>query len=259
MLENLLLVLFRHHFTSIAVRFVYIQDEQQPINKAEVHPFNIIELANKIVAEGKRKVSEKFKTFKTNLNYELSKFNHINEKKIEIVNKAIESLNLTYDYSIFGNSSTKLKKHIAEILKSAMRPEGEFFIIWKHQIENQVTFVTGLLLEIKKEQYLRKLAEELASKPEEQEKIEWLGLASEFGLLINELEKAGYIRKSAHKRVSIKDSWSRTAKLLFKTFSVPNQTRDGETSEENLRKEISAPSLSDKGHGFFKITRKNHK
>jgi hypothetical protein len=238
---------------------IYIQDEQQPFNEVEIHPINIAELLNKIIAEGKHKVSEKFKAFKSNLNYKLSRFDHIPEKKIEIINKAIESLNLTYEFSSYASSSSRLKKYIAESLKSVIHQDGEYFVLWKHQIEIQVTFVTSLLMEIKKEQYLLKLADELASKPDEEEKIEWLGLASEFGLLINELEKKGYIKKSSHKRVSNKDSWSRTAKLLFETFKVPNQTRDGETSEENLRKEISAPSLTDKEHGFFKITRENHK
>jgi len=65
------------------------------------------------------------------------------------------------------------------------------------------------------------------------------------------------MKKAGHKRGKQKDSWAHTAELLYRAFFIPNLAKDGETSLDNLRKEISNPSLSDKEHGFIKITRPN--
>ena len=168
-------------------------------------------------------------------------------------------MSLTYNSSKTVQNNNKLKSEIVESLKSVLHYEGIESVIWEHQYDNQISNNAALLLELKKEKYLSILIEKYGSKPAVGEKIQWLGQASEFGLLINELEKNGYIKKSQHKRASAKETWAGTAKLLHAAFSIPNLTRDGETSEDNLRKEISSPTLSDKEHGFFQIKRMNHK
>ena len=208
----------------------------------------------KMIPEAKKEVSAQFKSYpgkvKTDLEYEIDD----DESKLR---RFLYFENKNYDKYLNIKEFRKAKAQLLDHFIKTKEIYDDALIFNQHGYNCQRQRIVEQLLVLQKIKYLKDLLLKAESinpgKPKE--KIQWLGTPSEFGLLFNELEKNGYIKKARHKRQKNNDSWSQTAALLFDAFSVPNQARDGETSEENLRQELSNPSISDKAHGFIKITR----
>lgn len=227
---------------------VYLEDIKSPFTQDE--------LANKIYVEGKAKVKNLFQTYKKGMDYELSQPHLSNENKLKLITAEIEKLGLTYENLKLGKSPTKLKQHLIESFEMILDSLGER-ILPMRQLDIHIGIVSNTLLALKKNEYLKIEIEKYAQKPEKGEKIDWRGTPTEFGLLINQLEKAGYIKLVGNEKRPDKDSWRRTAQLLFDGFSIPNLQRNGETSLEYLYKVIKNPPMTDIDSGYFKITRKN--
>lgn len=216
------------------------------------------ELADKIYDEGKTKVKNLFQAYKTEMDYNLSQPHLAIEKKQKLITDEIEKLGLTKEMLTLAKSPTKQKRLLIESLEMILGSLGERKLPMR-QFDIHTSTVSYTLATLKKSEYLKKEFEKYDQIPEIGEKIKWLGTSSEFGLLINELTVAGYLENADHKRDKNKKSWLGTAKLLFNAFHVPDLSRMGETSIENISNEIRDPSISNKEAGFFKITRRNRK
>ncbi|MBK9357027.1 MAG: hypothetical protein IPN08_06505 [Bacteroidales bacterium] len=221
-------------------------------------PVTMDELTDKLMGDGRKRANELYKAYKNEINYKVTQPFHNNEDKINLIKEEIKELNLTYQRHKEIQSPINIKAELINGLERSFSMRSER-ILYKHQYENHLLIVANSYLTLKKEKFLKVKSDELKGKPEKGEKIEWLGTASEFGLLINELENAGYLKIADHKRNKNRTSWLRTATLLFNAFHVPDLSRNGETSVQNINNEISKPSISNKEAGFFKITRTNRK
>jgi len=214
------------------------------------------ELANKIYVEGKAKVKNLFQIYKKEMDYKLSQPHLSNENKLRLITDEIEKLGLTYENFKLGKSPSKLKYHLIESFELVLGTLGER-ILPMRQLDIHIGIVSNTLLVLRKNEYLKTEFEKYAQKPEKGQKIDWGGTTTEFGLLINQLVKAGYIKLVDNKKLPNKDSWRRTAQLLFDSFSIPNLQRDGETSFEYFYKAIMNPPMTDMDSAYFRITRKN--
>lgn len=211
------------------------------------------EALTKMIPEAKKEASAQFKSYpgevKIELEFEI-------DDDVTKLTRFLYFENKNYDKILNIKDLGKAKAYLLDLFTKTKEIYDNDLNFNQDGYEAQRHGIVKQLLVLKKIKYLKELLSKAQStnpaKPKE--KIQWLGTPSEFGLLFNELIKAGYIKKASHKRQKIKDSWTQTAALFFGAFSVTNQTRDGETTEENLRKEISQPTISDKEHGFFKIT-----
>jgi hypothetical protein len=216
------------------------------------------ELANKIYDEGKTKVKNLFKAYKNEMDYTLSQPHLSNENKLKLIADEIEKLGLTFKVLKLSKSPVQQKQFLIESFEMVLGSLGER-VLPMHQFNIHTGIVSNNLLKLKKNEYLSTEFEKYVQKPEKGEKIEWHGTATEFGLFVNEFVKAGYIKLAGNKKQPDKDSWNRTAQLLFDTFSVLNLQRDGETSPEYICKVIKKPPMTDIESGFFKITRLNRR
>jgi hypothetical protein len=216
------------------------------------------ELAEKIYTVGKSKVRSLFQTYKNEMDFRLSQPHLSIDNKLELITDEIEKLCLTDKKLKLAKSPMQQKRQLIESLEMVLSSIGKR-ILPPHQFEIHTGMVSNSLLTLKKNAYLKAEFEMYVKKPETGEKINWLGTPSEFGLLINELVKAGYLEIAEHKRNKNKKSFLRTANLLYNAFHIPDVSRKGETTPGNINNEISKPSISNKEAGFFKITRMNRK
>jgi hypothetical protein len=237
---------------------IYLQDENVKSMQNENQPVNIGELADRIIAEGKKLAGSLFKAYKNQISFNVSR-PHINlDKKIDIAAIELDELDKNYNWQKSLKKPEKLRADVIENVISALEKEAEKEILWKYRYDIQVSRVAEILCLPKKRRYLVKLIEESIQTPELGEKIIFLGTAAKFGSIFNEFIKNRYFLLVRDKRGLGKASWRRTASILQSIFYVPNLAGDGETSAENLYKEIKSPSLKD-GSKFFTIHQKNRK
>jgi hypothetical protein len=208
----------------------------------------------KMMHQAKKDATAQFKSYpgtvKIGLEYETDDAETILTRLLNVENR-------NYDKYLNIKAFRRAKTHLLDLFIRTKEIYDDTMNFNQHGYDAQLQKIVDQLLVLKKINYLKDQLSKVEStkigKPKE--KIQWLGTPSEFGFLFNELERAGYIKKANHKRQKNIASWSQTSTLLFDAFSVPNQAKDGETSEENLRKELSTPSITSRETGFIKITR----
>jgi hypothetical protein len=240
-------------------KLIYVEDSHEPKVRDDNSPITLEELADRIIAEGKKLAEKQFKEYKKEFNFSLSRPHIDYEKKHAMVSEALDALYLNSKFKKALKNQSNLKAQVMRSIEQVLDKEGKKEILWKYRYEIQVAGFANILNLPKKVKYLEGLIEEASQKPEPGEKLIWAGKPSEFGWFFNQLINAGYLKLAQHKRSHAKGSYLNTAQLLRNAFYISNQEGDGETSLQNLCNEITTPSLSDKEHGFFRIARKSNK
>lgn len=214
---------------------------------------------NKIFKAAQPLAKKEFKNYPKQIQNELE-LNLEKDREHVLLNK-FNTIKHEYQPGWNVRNIRECKKSLADFYISHHRIYREDFSFEAEEYEAQITMVKDQFLRLMKMDFLKEQLKNYEEEPVEKydniQKIKWLGSPSEFGVLIHELEKNGYIEKPLHKRDKTKTSWAGLAKLCSRHFFVPNQDRSGETSEENIRQEITDPSSKSRDVYFFKITRTN--
>jgi hypothetical protein len=228
---------------------VMLEDEKAPIT--------IDELADRMMAEGRKKSAKLFTDYKNEIVFKLSQSILGNEDKLKMINEEIIKLGLTFKRLKDLKSPVKIKQDEIEGLERVFGQRGER-ALYKHQYEIHLSAVASSFLTLKKKKYLDELAKELADlveeyndRPKKGEKIKFLGTPAQFAYMITSL-----MDKDLFEKVSLRSegkSLRKIAKILYDTIYISDSTGTGETSFDNFYKEFRANSLTPAGREWITI------
>lgn len=209
-----------------------------------------LEIVEKMIPEAKKEASESFKSFPKQVKTEIQ-FSAIDEATVLTNLLTVE--NTKYEKS---SNIKDLKKFKSNLL--------DLFIRSKEVYDNEMNFnedgynaqcrgTMNQFLALKKIEYLKKLRNQLSESHELPIgiKIKWLGQPSQLGYLINELIDKKYIENPGKGKSD--KSLKQIARLIYNTFSIKDADGNGETSFDNLYKELYANSLSIVNKEWVKI------
>jgi len=224
----------------------------EPVNNRHLKCQAVVET---IVKEAKKQALQEFKTFPNEIQIELQ--NTIEEENT-VLTRLINTEFRNYDTNTNVRDTKKLKSYLLSFFVSNKEVYDNEMNFQEDGYNSQLRRLMLQFLAVKKIDYLKERikAIEETEKTEKREKLRFLGRPCDFGVLINALVEADYIKPPEPKKGKKSDFKMQLARLCHNLFYIPDLKGTGETSFDNLYGEIKKPTNSEDSD-FFKIVRKN--